>query len=145
MDIRKLEQRYVFSQRNQMLQTCRLFRLLSSVRAGSPKISHFGGLDAKNAKFDTPQDRPLIYLSNVGVTGTADPSARGLQQEMTEGSPRKPTSSRTVPTASEHHQPELLEQFIAEGGTADDFEPRKDPDDGRFAELMHPAGPARES
>ena len=34
------------------------------------------------------------------------------------------------------HQ-ELQQQFIAEGGLADDFEPPKDPLDNRFSELMH--------
>lgn len=34
------------------------------------------------------------------------------------------------------HQ-ELQQQFIAEGGLADDFEAPKDPLDGRFSELMH--------
>lgn len=39
--------------------------------------------------------------------------------------------------ASEKVQQELLQQFIYEGGIADDFEAKKDPLDQRFSEIMH--------
>ncbi|MBP7269860.1 MAG: TonB-dependent receptor, partial [Bacteroidia bacterium] len=60
------------------------------------------------------------------------------RQEMTEEVTQKADELKNeYLRLSEHRNQELLEQFIAEGGVADDFEPRKDPDDGRFAELMH--------